>query len=273
MSDAYENPISEKPKDQNPNKPGIQKKPAKKKPQDRTPEEKKADQAKKAQKKQAAKIYESLTTGGKVAGAPFNEEFIAAALEQGLTPQQVKAIINSGALGGVTTTESFSSTELLDFFTENPDNIGALLEAVKANADLGYDNYAEYLAQGGEVGGYQSPNQLLQAAVFGIEGAKDAYVAGTNYAKYVAEGNDPRRWYIDKWEWAEESGAVQMGPGGPGGNAAPTGPSFIGGFDVMGPDDINQMGTVLNDFLMSRQQKLVAQQSFNEPFDLSEEAE
>lgn len=228
-----------------------------------TKQEKKAD---KKLEKQAQKLYDDYAPFHP-GGAPYSLEFIQAALEQGLNPNQVKAILNSQALGGPTTGEAFSSPELLDYFMENPDQIGALFDAVKASADAP-DSYAEYLAAGGQPGGYQSANQVLQAAVLGIGGAKDAYIAGTEKAKWLAEGNDPAHWYAYKYHQRMQ-------------NQAPSGPSYVGGFDVPGAgydyNSLNQfgMGDVLSHFMQAQQNKALVEQSgaFFDTADFAAESE
>ena len=144
---------------------------------------------------QARKIAERWVEANR-GGAPISPEFIAAALQQGLNPKEVKAILRSQALGGPRTSANYSSPELLDYFTANPGEIPGLLEAVRSVSDAPA-TYAEHLAGGGEPGGYRAQNQLLQEGVLGIGGARDAYLAGTHRSLFAAEGNDPRRWYLD----------------------------------------------------------------------------
>lgn len=117
--------------------------------------------------------YQELNQGG----APISEEFVLAALQQGLTAPEINSIARSQALGGPKTSESYSSTELLDYFTANPGEIRGLLNAVRSVRDVPR-TYAEYLAQGGVPGGYRAYNQVLQEAVLGLGGAREAYLAG-----------------------------------------------------------------------------------------------
>jgi hypothetical protein len=123
-----------------------------------------------------AREWETWNPGG----APVSPEFVTAALEQGLTAKQVLQIFTSQALGGAQTSATFSSPELLDHFTENPDLIPALLSAVES-VRTAPRSYAEYLVGGGTPGAaYRSHNQLLQEAVLGITGAREAYLRGTS---------------------------------------------------------------------------------------------
>jgi len=196
-------------------------------------------------------------------GAPVDPAFVLAALQQGLTPNEVRIILNSQALGGPVTGPAYSSTELLEFFKENPENISSLLDAAKSAADAP-ENYGEYLAGGGVVGGYQSQNQMIQSAVFGIEGAKDAYLAGTTKQKWLDEGNDPAQWYNYKYSQMNE-----------GQNQVPTGPSFIGGFDTaefdaLATDDLGALATTAQQMFAAKQQKEMAQGLYNEPFSIDE---
>ncbi len=113
-------------------------------------------------------------------GAPVSPQFVQAALAEGLTPKQVLQIFESQALGGPQTSATFSSPELLDHFTENPSLIPALLSAVESVRGAP-TSYAEYLAEGGTPGAvYRSYNQLLQEAVLGLTGAREAYLSGTS---------------------------------------------------------------------------------------------
>lgn len=125
-------------------------------------------------------------------GAPVSPEFIQAAMSQGLSKQQIKQIFKSQALGGPQTSSSFSSPELLNYFTQNPSFIGQLSQAVQG-AQGQPKSYAEYLAAGGQPGGYRSYGQQLQESVLGIGGARDAFLAGTDRAKAIAAGLDPRK--------------------------------------------------------------------------------
>jgi len=230
-------------------------------------------------KQKAQNIVENYRENN-MGGAPVDVAFALAALQQGLSPTDIRVILNSQALGGPQTSASYSSAELLDYFTDNPDQIAALLEAVKSTAGLPQD-YGEYLAQGGEVGGYRSQDMLQQEAVFGIGGAKEAYFAGTTYQKWLAEGNDPARWYIEAYR---EGGPLAGGPNsgmskkalenpqGGGGAAGPGGPSFIGGFDVdqfnaLGTGDLGSMATTMQQMFRARQQRDMAQGLYGETFD------
>lgn len=249
----------------------------------------KKTQAEKKQEKLVEQLFTNYTAQSGVQ-SPVTKEFIQAALDQGLNQKQIKAILNSGALAGPITYgngadsaysnpegTASSSYELANYFAEHPEEIGALFDAVKATATAP-GSYAEYLAAGGQPGGYQSADQLLQASVLGIGGAKDAYLAGTNYAKYIAEGNDPNRWVIDRYDWiAEQRGGYTDGGGG----AKPTGPSYVGGFDVPGAgydyEGLNQfgMGDVLSHFMQAQQNKALVEQSgaFFDTADLATESE
>lgn len=53
-------------------------------------------------------------------------------------------------------------------------------------------SYAEYLAIGGQVGGYRSYGQRLQEAVLAIGEARVAYLTGTQRVQAIAGGLDPR---------------------------------------------------------------------------------
>jgi len=124
-------------------------------------------------------------------GAPVSPAFVLAALEQGLSKGEVMDIVESQALGGPQTSATFSSRELLDYFTENPSEIPALLQAVRSVEGTPH-SYAEYLAIGGQVGAYRSYGQRLQEAVLGIGEARIAYLVGTQRVQAVAQGLDPR---------------------------------------------------------------------------------
>ena len=131
-----------------------------------------------ALERRAEKILENWSEVNR-GGAPLSTEFIMAALQQGLTPQQIRTIARSQALGGPQTSGhgSYSSPELLDYFTANPGEIPALLAAVRSTRDVPR-TYADYLAQGGVEGGYRAYNQVLQESVLGIGSARDAYLSG-----------------------------------------------------------------------------------------------
>jgi len=190
----------------------------------------------KKQKEKAQNIAANYKENNR-GGAPVDPAFVLAALQQGLSPNDIRLILNSQALGGPVTGPAYSSTELLDYFTDNPGEISGILDAVKASADAPA-TYAEYLAGGGEVGGYQPQNHLLQQGVLAIGGAKDAYLAGTTKAKWVAEGNDPNQWANHVFSQTEKP--------------APTGPSFIGGFDV------EQVGSAIGMMLDARTRRQAA---------------
>ena len=158
-----------------------------------------------AQAKRLARNWKELNRGG----APVSAEFVQAALDQGLTAQDVRMVLRAQALGGPRTSASYSSPELLDYFTANPGEITGLLEAVRSTRDAPA-NYAEYLARGGEPGGYRTQGQLLQEGVLGIGGAREAYLSGTHRAIYEAEGNNPNLWYAQGEEWMNNFAAQEQ---------------------------------------------------------------
>lgn len=120
-----------------------------------------------AQDRGLERLSERLTdewTTWNPGGAPASPAFVLAALERGLSKGEVMEIFESQALGGPQTSATFSSRELLDYFTENPGEIPALLDAVRSVQGAPH-SYAEYLAIGGQVGAYRSYGQRLQEAV------------------------------------------------------------------------------------------------------------
>jgi hypothetical protein len=147
-----------------------------------------------AQDRGLERLSERLTddwTTWNPGGAPVSPAFVLAALEQGLSKGEVMEILESQALGGPRTSATFSSRELLEYFTENPDEIASLLEAVRSVEGAPH-SYAEHLAAGGPVGAYRSYGQQLQEAVLAIGEARIAYLVGAQRVQAIAQGLDPR---------------------------------------------------------------------------------
>jgi len=159
---------------------------------------------------QAKKIAERWVEANR-GGAPISPEFIAAALQQGLNPKEVKAILRSQALGGPRTSANYSSPELLDYFTANPDEIPGLLEAVRSVADAPA-TYAEYFAAGGEPGapGTGSANAYRGGYVTGrklkhyMQGGPAVGLTGKN-----PPGPDDGQAYLDEGEFVMPEHAVR----------------------------------------------------------------
>jgi len=119
-----------------------------------------------------ARDWETWNPGG----APVSPDFALAALRQGLTRGDITRILESEALGGAITSPTGSSSERLDYFTQNPSRIPSLLEAVRS-VEGAPTSYAEYLAAGGEPGaGYRSYGQLLGEAVLAIPGVREVHL-------------------------------------------------------------------------------------------------
>lgn len=222
-----------------------------------------------------------IKTGGfadSVVNTPATEEFVRAALSQGLTFKEIQTILISGALHGANTPGDMSSTnaqsewytspELVDYLTDHPELFGDVLTAAKAFFDAP-TNYAEYLAGGGVPGQYQSNLQILQGAIMGLDpGIREAYLSNTEKGRWLAEGNDPAHWYAYQYEKKQKG-------------KAPSGPSYVGGFDVPGAgydyNNLNQfgMGDVLSHFMQAQQNKALVEQSgaFFDTADLATESE
>ena len=204
----------------------------------------------------AKKIAENYRENNR-GGAPITPEFVAAALQQGLNVKQIRAIMRSQALGGPQTSASYSSAELVDYFTANPTEIQALLGAVRSTAEAPA-NYAEYLAGGGEPGGYRAQNQLLQEGVLGIGGAREAYLAGTSRQQFINEGNDPNRWYTDGPEWMDQQNETAQA------NLRAANAGLAGVSD----DDLQVLGGAAQSMLAARQARSAAQGDYFEYSDL-----
>jgi len=65
-------------------------------------------------------------------GAPVSPDFALARSSSGLTRGDITRILESEALGGAITSPTGSSSERLDYFTQNPARIPSLLEAVRS---------------------------------------------------------------------------------------------------------------------------------------------
>lgn len=219
--------------------------------------------------KQAVRIAENFGFAHN-AGAPFSVEFIELALEQGLSPQQVKAILGSGALGGATTSGSFSSAEVLDFFTANPELIPQLYDVVEG-VEGAPINYGEWLAAGSPGGTFYTPNQLIQQQLMEIPGYYAAYLSGAgpdivrNAGGFTIDAQrgvgmvDPETglWHAPAWWYRKaEVGQPAQTPT-PSAPANPeAGPSFIGGFDFapLSNEQLNQAANQLGQAILGRSQ-------------------
>src|SRR3990167_2152297 len=209
-----------------------------------------------AQQKRAKKFVENYREINR-GGAPISEEFVMAALQQGLDIKQVKAIVRSQALGGPQTSGSYSSSELLDYFTANPGEIQGLLDAVRTTHDAPA-NYAEYLAGGGEPGGYPARNQLLQEGVLAIGGGREAYLAGTSRQQFINEGNDPNRWYLDGPEWMDQQAQAKQAD------------AFVSSSDMSGLDSsqLTSLSDAASQMLSARQRRAAAYGDYFDSTDL-----
>ena len=118
-----------------------------------------------AQERRVERLSESLATDWarwNPGGAPVSQDFVLVALRQGLRPVEVLEILDSQALEGAHTSGSYSSPELVHYFTQNPELIPELQQVVRSIGprepmDGSYD-------------------QRLQQAVFGIGDARQAYL-------------------------------------------------------------------------------------------------
>src|SRR3990167_9160130 len=204
----------------------------------------------------AKKIAENYRENNR-GGAPITPEFVAAALQQGLNVKQIRAIMRSQALGGPQTSASYSSAELVDYFTANPTEIQALLGAVRSTAEAPA-NYAEYLAGGGEPGGYRAQNQLLQEGVLAIGGAREAYLAGTSRQQFINEGNDPNHWYTDGPEWMDQQAQAKQAD------------AFVSSSDMSGLDSsqLTSLSDAASQMLSARQRRAAAYGDYFDSTDL-----
>lgn len=64
----------------------------------------------------------------------------------------------------------------------------------------------------------------------------------------------------------EEVPLPEIGGEGDGGPAAATGPSWLGGFDILTDDDLNQLGGAAAELIRSRQRRNAATTYYNDPF-------
>lgn len=202
------------------------------------------------QARRIAKAWRETQAGG----APISPEFVQAALDQGLGVQDIRAILRNQALGGPRTSGSYSSPELLDYFTANPADIPGLLEAVRSTRNAP-ESYAEYLAQGGEPGAYRSQNQLLQEAVLGIGGARQAYLAGTTRQMFIDAGNDPNQWYAKRDEFMAEQAGIDQ--------------DEEAGMPDLSMNELSSFASTAQKMLASRQRRAAAQGDYFSQAELS----
>jgi len=192
-------------------------------------------------------------------GAPVSAAFVQAALDQGYTPKDIAKLFKNQVLGGPQTGPSFSSPELLDYFTANPTEIGDLFAAIES-VQGAPRTYADYLEAGGEPGGYRARNQLLQEAVLGIGGAREAYLAGTTRAKAIAAGMNPKL--------ATNARAVAKFLEGGEGETPPESPGLAAVadvFDGLQDSELFSLGDTLQQMMSARQARARAQ-AFHAPY-------
>ncbi len=85
-------------------------------------------------------------------------------------------------------------------------------------------------------------------------------IAGSTFEGFMGYQQRARQNYLDMANAKKPLGGSDYNPG----------PSFIGGFDVMSPEELAGLGGAVSDFMQNRQQQLIAQQSYSPTFDLDE---